>query len=293
MAKGLLKGEQADRAFAMTVRDQVSHAGFEPMYRRLILGFLVSVADSQYIGVLCSSSNDGESDTRIISNVHELARGNPHVVRIVVVKSGRLNDHYRERMKKSFNVDVISLAEISQYLREWAEAFEEDDDGPKAKPKLRPKRPITPAARLRSNATAIITITRSLAIQIDAKLESLNRDKPNSDDSRAAKYAAIAEYQELRTRVTELEKAVAKLKQRSPKTAPAIKAATEFGETVGKWWTKSGPKVLDKGADMSIVMTCASILALMGVDVAFATAVSAYVVSGRAPKGLFKSVTGH
>jgi hypothetical protein len=292
MAKGLLKGRQADRAFAMTVRDQVSHAGFEPLYRRLILGFLVPVADSQYIGVLCSSSNDGESDTRIISNVHELATGKPRVVRIVVVKSGRLNDHYRERMKKSFDVDVISLAEIGQYLREWAEAFE-DDDEPRAKPKLRPKRPITPAARLRSNATAIITITRSLAVQIDAKLESLNRDKPNSDDSRAAKDAAISEYKELRTRVTELEKAVAKLRQRSPKTAPAVKAGTEFGETVGKWWTKSGPKILDKGADMSIVMTCAGILALMGVDVAFAAAVSAYVISGKAPKGLFKSVTGH
>ena len=56
---------------------------------------------------------------------------------------------------------------------------------------------------------------------------------------------------------------------------------------------QSGPKVLDKSADMSIVVTCAGLLALMGVDAAWGAAIAAYVVTGKAPKGLFKAVTGH
>ena len=93
----------------------------------------------------------------------------------------------------------------------------------------------TPAVRIRQNANAIITITRALAIQIDAKLEDLHQQKRNDPDSIAARDVAISEYEELRKRVAQLEAEVAKLKGKNPKTAPAVKAGTVVGKTVAKF----------------------------------------------------------
>jgi hypothetical protein len=43
---------------------------------------------------------------------------------------------------------------------------------------------------------------------------------------------------------------------------------------------------------VGIVLTSAGLLALMGADIGWAAAVSAYVVTGKAPKNMFKAVTG-
>lgn len=288
MAKQLAKAEQIDRTFATLVRGRIVREGFE-VVGRLQPGLIVSVADSQYIGIVSSRSSDREGDKRIVTNVHELSSGKRRPVRTVVVKSMLPSEDYRKRMTKSFGVDVIELSEIGQYLREWQEIFADIDDEPK--PKAKPR--ATPSARIKVNSDAIIMLAKSLALQIDAKLESLRQAKPNSDEAMAARDTAIVEYEALRARVGELETAVAKLKWRNPKTAPAVKAGTAFGKTVSKWWDKSGSKHLDNAASMGIVMSSAGVLALMGVDVGWAAAVSAYVVTGKAPRGLFKAGVGH
>jgi hypothetical protein len=186
-------------------------------------------------------------------------------------------------MKNVYGADVIGFSEIGSYLA----ALKAADSRP------RPKSKATPAARIRGNATAIIMITRSLALQIDTKLEALKQQNPNSDDAIAERDAAVSEYEELRRRVSELEAAVAKLKQKNPKTTPVVKAGNAFGKTISKWWDTSGPKHLTDTASMGIIMTSAGILHLMGVEMGWAAAIAAYVTTGKAPSGLLKAATGH
>jgi cell division protein FtsB len=246
----------------------------------------VRIGDSQ-LGLVCSRSVHPFIDERVLEDVHRFSQELPHpIIKIAIVVPSQTSAVSHASKRKSLGVDVVARAELWQYLRDWAEVITAVDEYD-ARTATVVKSPIH-SAPLRSNATAIITITRSLAIQIDAKLDALNREKPNSDHAIAVRDAALSEYQQLRARVTELEKAVAKLTQRNAKITPAAKAATGFSVTVEKWWTKSGPKVLDKSADMGIVVTCAGLLALMGANPLWAAAVSAYVVTGKAPKGLFK-----
>lgn len=159
------RSEQVDRSFSILVGSRIDKEGFE-FSGSHPPGFLVSVADSQYVGVVCSRSSGHESDRRIVTNIHGLASGKNSPVRVVVVKARVSSEDYRSRMKKSFGVDVIEPLEIGKYLREWQEAFDEDTT---LEPKLEPSPKATlSTASVVSDAGAIIAITKSLALQLDA-----------------------------------------------------------------------------------------------------------------------------
>lgn len=277
-----------DRKFAMLVVDKIKKEGLETVGHQWHPGILVSVGHSQYIGVVCSPKTDRTSDKRILVNVHQLVSAKPRPNRVVVVMPELRSEEFRLRLQKSYGVDVIELPKFGAYLREWRELFTETDDQPRRRPQPKQRRQATPAMRLKANADIIITIARSIALQIDGKLGSLRQQKPNSPDAIATLHDEIAEYEELRTKVANLEAEVVKLKQRKTKATAVMKAGTTFDANFGKWWSKSGPKVLDKSADMGIVLASAGLLALIGVSPGLAAGIAATVVTGKSLASLYK-----
>lgn len=282
--------------FAIDVLATVRREGFVFDKARSKDWVRVKVADSQYIGLVCSRSSSPKYYAEILTRVRDANRTSLSVPRTVLVTLKPTSEEARKRMQTSFGLDAIGPSEIGGYLREWQQLFAQNDDLSDSADKTsspRPKPPTSahssPEMELRANSNAIIITTRALAVQLDAKLEALRKDRPNSDDRIAARDAAISEYEELRARVADLENAVATLRKKSPQTAKVAKVGTRFGKTFSRWWSKSGPKVLDKSADAGIVMSSAAILALIGVNPTIAAAIAATVVTRKSMAGILKA----
>jgi len=276
--------------FTIEVMAAVRREGFEFDKTPKSSGLRVKVVEDQYIGLCCVRSFDSKNQRKVVHQVREAKRTSLSVPATVLVTPMTLPEATRKRLKTSFGLDAIGLAKVGEYLREWQEIFEDDDDqdiltnspSERAKPPARRQEAI--AAKMKANADAIIVITRGLAAQLDAKLDALRKARPNSDEGRAA----IAELEELRVKVANLEKAVAKLKKKDAPTTDVVKAGTKYEEVFARWWSKSGPRILDKSLDLGIVMSSAGILALIGVHPNIAAGIAATVVTGKSIAGVFK-----
>ena len=274
------------QSFQNKVRGTVNHEGFDIIDpREQLYAFWVPVGERKYVGVVCSPMFEGGVANRIRTYAEpDLQHMLP--VRIVVVRASLPTDELRTRMGLEYGVDVIGLPQLGDYLREWRAVFKGGDAGEESK--STPPQLSSRAARLRSNATAMVPIARSLSLQIDDKLETLRRQNPNSKEAIAARDTAISEYEELRARVDELEAAIAKLQEKNAKVTPAVSAGKKFGLALEKWISKSASKHLDGATNVGIICGGAGLLMLMGLGAPYAVGVATMVVTGKSVAGLFK-----
>jgi hypothetical protein len=265
--------------FSELVQGKIRNEGFETVSHAKYW-FVVSVGRSRYAGVVPANHLSRELVAQAVrrTKVNSATR----VSGTVVVLAKELSDRRRDELSKLYDADVIALSEVERYFRAF-KAQQRDEPRPQARAKQSPSVPI------KTNADAIIAIARSLAIQIDTKLDSLREQKLNDPDSIAAKEAAISEYQELRDRVAELEQAVAQLRAKNPRIEPAVKAGRGLRKHLDKWWDKSSGKVFAgltsrgmNSLDMGIACAGAGLLMLMGVDGGTAASCAAAVVTGKA-----------
>jgi hypothetical protein len=269
------QGFQADLQFMTILRSHLERQGFEIVTPVGQVGFAIDVAlaKGHHISIVGSRASDRSSIDRTLNTVRSVMQEREEIpaTEIVVVRSAFRSHGERGRLTDTYGVPVISLNEVVSYLtyrremhKSWKRPFKGSSIG-----------------RIKANADSILLASVSLQYQITAKIEDLGRQRPNSDDGIAAKHAALSDYKELLERVVALEQATAKLLGGSAKPATVAKVGNAFGRVFKKWWEKSGPKVLDKSADVAILAGGTSILILMGVDPTWAATITGTIVTGK------------
>jgi hypothetical protein len=129
---------------------------------------------------------------------------------------------------------------------------------------------------------AYITITSAaLLLLIDERLATLREEKPNSDEMKAQKDDAIAQYERLKKDVQAMAQMASDFKSGAANEKAAVKASKSFAEGLQSWWTKGHEKIVQSAYDVSLFGTAVAICSMAGSGGKVAAAVSAALVGGK------------
>lgn len=124
-----------------------------------------------------------------------------------------------------------------------------------------------------------------LVLQIEAKLETLNGERPNSDDGRARVAAEISDFERMKVKLVRIREMVAAFKNGKAPEQEVVKATKTFRQGVEEWWTNKSGEILTSTAKGAVLVSSIGLLALMKADsVAAITAVAAVVNGGAIQK---------
>ena len=90
-----------------------------------------------------------------------------------------------------------------------------------------------------ANKREIKLAVAGLILQIDAKIEALRDERPNSDEAIAERNADITEYERMRAELEQIRTMVAAFKKGTEKEANVVRSLKTFADGVGLWWNKS------------------------------------------------------
>jgi hypothetical protein len=269
------------REFVQEVARVVEDAGFktEPEINRSFdLSFYAVNGDR--IVVDCGLAvNPVSSRNQIDHWTQRLLVARPVIKETLVVNHSfpsRLHDLLRGR-------DGIELVEYKR-LPQWLERYKVP---PKRK---RPARTARIATTVKANRDQILITAEALALQIDDKITELKDQKPNSPDAIDARDSEISDYQALKTQVEDLKKAVAKLTASAKSKEQAAKAAISFGAGVQGWWKKRHTNILEKSAEMGVVLSAVGVCSLLGVSPNMAMVAATALVGGRSVARALKGI---
>jgi hypothetical protein len=120
-----------------------------------------------------------------------------------------------------------------------------------------------------------------LILQIGAKIEALQGDRPNSDEAIAVRNAHITEYERMLAELTHIQAMIAAFKAGTEQEAQVVRSLKTFADGVGSWWDKSHDTILTKTFDMGLFTTAVGICSMVGAGGKMAVAVSAVLVGGK------------
>ncbi|SFJ53905.1 hypothetical protein [Bradyrhizobium sp. cf659] len=121
----------------------------------------------------------------------------------------------------------------------------------------------------------------ALVLQIDARLEVLNAERPNSADARARVAAEISVFERMKAEVERIRELVASFKKGKAPEQEIVKATKTFRQGVEQWWTNKSDDILNSTAKSAVLVSSIGLLAMMKADsVAAITAVAAVVNGG-------------
>ena len=282
------KEEGVEREFARAVAKTVEDAGFrvrhEAKYETSDFSFYTE--NGSRIVVECMALREHISERRIRIWVGELMRMRPPIKETLIVTRS-IQANFQEIIDEYPDIKIVPYAG----LRRWLGRYK-----PKPKPKPKPKRPTRTAriaSTVKANKNQIFITTEALAIQIDDKLAKLKTENPNSDEAIAALKSEISDYEALKTQVEDLKKAVAKLSQSAASKEQTAKAAMSFGDGVKGWWNKQHVNILEKSAEMGVVLSAVGVCHLLGVSPNMAMAAATALVGGRSVARALKGALGH
>lgn len=152
---------------------------------------------------------------------------------------------------------------------------------------LAPKRARTKSkARTRTGKAALANEKEinlaidGLVLQINARLESLNAERPNSDAAQSRVAHEISQFERMQTELYRIRDAVAAFKKGKVAEQEVVTATTIVKRTVEQWWSKKGEEIINSTAKGAILVSFIGVLALMKADNAVAIAAVAAVVNG-------------
>jgi hypothetical protein len=168
--------------------------------------------------------------------------------------------------------------------------------------KQQPKRPRTPKSKTKigkgveANKDQIFVQIASLTLQIDAKLDALRDERPNSPEAAEARDAHIAEYEAMRSQLEDIRTAVILYIMSEDSEKQVVEAVNTFKGTVGEWWDKSRNKIMDSASSSALFVGSAGLLHLMNADSGIALAITGTIIGGetvgRAIKALPRKLFG-
>jgi hypothetical protein len=132
-----------------------------------------------------------------------------------------------------------------------------------------------------ASAKEINLAIAGLILQIDAKLEPLRRERPNSDDAISRVQAEISEYERMRAELGRIREMVAGFKKGKEPEKEVVEATKTFRQSVEDLWDKHQDTILAYTSKAALYVSMVGLLALMKADsataVAGATAIAANV----------------
>jgi hypothetical protein len=267
---------QAD--FVRAVDQVLADAGFRSRldtHRLIDLSFLAANGDR--IAVECGLRKDTVgSERRIQEWISRLLKMRPPIKETLVV-SPSFPLKTRESLQAYHGIELVRYADLPQWLERYKAP-------PRPKQQSRSSRI---ALAVKANRNQIVVASEALALQIDDKLTKLKHENPNSPEAIAARDSAVSDYEALRAQVTILQEAVAKLTASAKSKEQAAKAAMSFGDGVQGWWKKQHANILEKSAEMGVVLSAVGVCSLLGVSPNMAMAAAVALVGGKSVvKGL-------
>jgi hypothetical protein len=101
-----------------------------------------------------------------------------------------------------------------------------------------------------ANNKEIQLAVAGLILQINAKIEALGDERPNSDVAITRRDADIAEYKRMRAELEQIQTTVADFKKGTEKEANVVRSLKTFADGVRSWWNKAHDTILTKTFDM-------------------------------------------
>jgi hypothetical protein len=132
-----------------------------------------------------------------------------------------------------------------------------------------------------ANEKEIQLAVAGLILQIDAKIEALGDERPNSGEAITRRDADIVEYKRMRAELEQIQTTVAGFKKGTEKEATVVRSLKTFADGVGLWWNKAQDTILTKTFDMGLFTTAVGICSIAGAGGKMAVAVSAVLVGGK------------
>jgi hypothetical protein len=131
------------------------------------------------------------------------------------------------------------------------------------------------------NLVEIELIGASFIRLIDVRLESLQRERPNSGEACTARDEAIADYQDLRNRIEAFLRDASRFAAKKVEEEPVVKTGTSLAAGIGNWWSRRHVQICDKSFDIGLFGIGFSMCLLGGVDAKLAAAIPGAMVGGK------------
>jgi hypothetical protein len=157
---------------------------------------------------------------------------------------------------------------------------------PLKQPKTKQSKATTKIGKaVETNEKEINLAIAGLTLQVDAKLEALSGELPNSDDGRSWVAREISDFERMKAELERVREMVAAFTKGKVPEQEVVKATKTFRKGVEEWWTDKSGEILTSTAKGAVLVSSISLLALMKADsVAAITAVAAVVNGGAIQK---------
>jgi hypothetical protein len=268
--------------FVGTVAKAIEDAGFEVhLAANPTFDLTFLAANGDRIAVRCIlTSRVVNSDKKIRDWLDPISKSRPPIKEALIVAS--FVPTARQHMSGGFyGFELVHYKDLLKFLKRYKR--------PRAKPNPK-SQTARIASTVKANRSRILIATEVLALQIDDKLAKLKTEKPNDPETIATRDSTISDYEALRDQVAVLQHAVAKLTQSAKSKDQASEAAISFGEDVQGWWKKQHANILEKSAEMGLILSAVGVCSLLGVHPNMAMVAATALVGGKSVAKALKGI---
>ncbi len=138
------------------------------------------------------------------------------------------------------------------------------------------------------NSTTVVLSLAGLLLQIDERLVSLREQRWNSDEQKALRDEAIANYEDLKEKVEAVLDVATQFLTASAPEANLVEKTTSFAATLSNIWAKRHLRAFDVG----LFLSGAGICHLLGTDPNLAAGICGGLVGGSRMVDLIKTAWG-
>jgi hypothetical protein len=150
-------------------------------------------------------------------------------------------------------------------------------------PKTKPNKASTRIGQAAlANEKEINLAIDGLVLQINAKLEVLTAERPNSDEAKAKVAQEVSDFERMKSELERIRESVAAFKKGKAPEQEVVKATKSFRQGVEQWWDKKSDEIINTTAKGALLVGSIGLLALMKADSVTAIGAVATVINGGA-----------
>jgi hypothetical protein len=186
-------------------------------------------------------------------------------------------DHSAESyIKTEPNIRLFTLDQFERYFRDY----------PARQPAPRAKG----ARAVAANYAEVKLNTEALVLLLDAKIVSLKRERPNSDEKIAERDRDLKQYEALQRSLVTLSTTATDFHAGNAKETALTEASKSFADCVRLWWKKSPERICQSAYAMSMFLSAVTVCSLVGANGNVAVIVSAALVGGKPATDVLKKL---
>jgi hypothetical protein len=184
---------------------------------------------------------------------------------------------------------VVPLEARAQFFASGQASVKATAKTAKARPRARTK----VGRAVLNNVAEIELIGLSFIALVNARIESLQQERPNSDEAKAARDRAIADCEDLKQKVQAFLGAASDFSTKNAKERSVVSATASFAEGVGNWWSKEHMRICNQALPVALFAIGVSICTLAGADGVLSTAITGVLAGGKPVADVIKAYLKH